>query len=277
MTFNAIPHLEGWLALEKDDYLSASQRYTDALKDDPTNAVASVRLGWALYCQGRYNEALAAYSECNYYHKDSSAALSGMGLVYCALKDYHSAVEKSLEAIAQSPENVYSYLYLSYIYRSNRDYQKSKKALQAALRLEPGNGDVHYELGAVARSNRDYAVARQHYTTALQIKPKSAGFNLGMGIVLLDTKEYLSAREAFLRALEMRPNWPYALLAFAIAETKLRHFESASSALRRIIEISPGMIVAYRKLIRLNFRLLRWREGLAVSHQFIHHFYTTLD
>ena len=73
---------DAWLALEREDFITAARMYAEAAGETPTDPYVNMGLGASLYSLGRFSEALTAYLKSLHYESDNVRILLGISLCY---------------------------------------------------------------------------------------------------------------------------------------------------------------------------------------------------
>jgi tetratricopeptide (TPR) repeat protein len=261
MNSEGIPLLEGWLALEREDYVTAAHEYADAAKSNPSDYRAVTGWGESLYFQGRFSEALLVYQKSLRLNDANPTALLGTVLCHCEVGDYERAIQEAKKAIQQFPDFIDPYICLAYSYKKSMNIEAALSVLNTVSQSRPKNCNVYIELGKIHSERKEYKVAQENFTRALALSPKSADATLALGDLYLRKKDYRAARETFLKCVSIRPNWPDAHLGLGIAEMHLRKYDQAQTSLSKVLEAKPGMDQASKLLVRVYLYTFCWKKA----------------
>jgi len=111
---------------------------------------AEVRIGREFQEQGRYDEAIAAYTQALARNPTPAEALNGLGVIYAGQGRLDEAIEKFRAAIANAPDAAHLRNNLGYALLLRGD-DGAAAALEEALRLEPGNEKAQQNLKQARR------------------------------------------------------------------------------------------------------------------------------
>jgi TolB-like protein/tRNA A-37 threonylcarbamoyl transferase component Bud32 len=114
------------------DALEAEKAAREAVRLEPSRFIAHYHLGRALYLQGRYDEARAAFEEARELSPNSSTALLGLAQLYLAQGDSERAV--SLMVRASSKTAVY-FFWMGCAYSAHGDRDKALATMKRAFDL----------------------------------------------------------------------------------------------------------------------------------------------
>jgi TolB-like protein/Flp pilus assembly protein TadD len=119
---------------EHPDALEAEKAAREAIRLDPTRVLANYHLGRALYLQGRYQEARAAFEKVKELSPTSSLPLLGFGQLYLAQGDSERAV-RLLEEASWNTKVAVDFFWLASAYSAHGDRDKALATMERALNL----------------------------------------------------------------------------------------------------------------------------------------------
>ena len=158
---------------------NAIAEYKEALKINPNNVQAHLKMGFLLYnVKGKPEEGMAHLTRVLELDPDNAFAHHDLGMALLPQKKFDQAVKHFSQALQRMPEGVdkqynavamHHNLGLALFYC--RKFKESTVHLSQAVRLAPDKGKIHYDLAAalVAVGNSDDALS--HYSKALSLKP----------------------------------------------------------------------------------------------------------
>jgi len=200
LTFKAIEN-------EKEEYHKLEINLRDPLIHDQDNASVHYLTGWALWKQGKLDDAIREYREAlrlrpNFpgAHVEIGIALKGKGDSDGELAEYRAAVrldpdnadahrfiamslfERNADldtAIAESritvrldPTDAYVHALLARMLEKKGDKGGAIAEYRESLRVEPQNALTHYHLSKLLESNRDIEGAMQECELAHSLEPE---------------------------------------------------------------------------------------------------------
>lgn len=109
--------------------------------------------------QGKYQDAVSAYSKAIELSPGNVIYFSNRAAAYTHLKDYTNAILDSEHAIALNPSYAKAYSRLGIAYFYEKTYDKSETALQKACELDPDNATYKEDLNRVKQEKATAAEA----------------------------------------------------------------------------------------------------------------------
>ena len=180
--------------------------YRDAIRLDPGNAEAHVKLGNFLTDRGRYQEAETAFTEALRLDPGNAMAHSSLGYALIELERYPEAEDAVRKAIRLDPGNALAHVNLGYALAELERYPESEIAVREAIRLDPGNVTAHINLSDILIRTDRHQEAEDLLREAIRLDPNDAMAHNNLGVVQRDTKRYAEAEAAFEAALRIDPD-----------------------------------------------------------------------
>jgi tetratricopeptide (TPR) repeat protein len=197
-----------------DNYYAAIEDYRETIRSKQDTADAYIGLGFALFDQGKLQEALGAFEEAKRRREDS---------------DSHSGIAMVLEAAGRRPAAI-------------SEYRK-------ALKVNPWDSDARRRLGDALEGQGDWDDARRERVDAwaeirlaVQRRPKDADAHRILGNILDGRGAYDEAVAEYNVALDLRRNDPNPYTIFDRAGTLDTRGEQsrAIEEYRRGINLAPN-------------------------------------
>ncbi len=143
-----------------------------AVKANPKDPNNYVKLGWAFFQKGDYNNAMSQYKKAINLDNRFYPAYLNLGLTYMQVKKYDRAVDNFGTALAINPKSAEALLNLGMAYNQTGKYEQAIKELEKAYRMERGNAMVIYQIGVAYErlGKKDQAIYQ--YESALSFDPK---------------------------------------------------------------------------------------------------------
>ncbi|WP_404787689.1 tetratricopeptide repeat protein [Altericista sp. CCNU0014] len=98
---------------------------------------AYVRQGDRAFAEGKYSEAIAAYTKALELFDTNEYAYYNRGNAYRKLKDYPKAIADLTKAIQLDPQNTFSYLYRGMAYQADNQVEKAIADYTALIKIDP--------------------------------------------------------------------------------------------------------------------------------------------
>jgi tetratricopeptide (TPR) repeat protein len=144
--------------------------------DVPVDAAQARRQGIALYEQGRYAEAKAAYERALAVEDDAATHID-LGNALKKLDRADDAESQYRLALAKDPRNATGWFDLGNLLRDQRhDVRGAVEAFRHATELDPQMAVASFSLGAALIDLRDYEAAIAALETALQTAPENVSW-----------------------------------------------------------------------------------------------------
>jgi tetratricopeptide (TPR) repeat protein len=218
-------------ALDKNDYATAIQIYSDAAAKYPTNATIHFQLGYAYTAQNDSENAAIHYRRATELDPQMAPAFVNLGL---ALIDKHPA-----EAIAPL-----------------------RKAIELHRLPVP-----YYLLGVALEKNGNISGAIEEFRNALDVDSDNAEIHLALARALLQTQHYVEAEKEFRTAIALRPDEGLAHYGHAECLLEQKKNEAAAAELATYLQSSPKDATAHIKRASILTDLGKNEEALAELDQ----------
>jgi len=159
---------------------NAIQEYRNALRLNPNNFEAHLKLGFLFYnVKGMYNEGMAHLLKAAELNPDDPRVHHDLGMALLHQQKIEQAIKHLSEALRRMPQgfdeqynplNMRLSLGRAFLYAGN-----SKEAavhLAEAVRLDPNNADAHYGLAMALADQGVVDQTVKHYSIAVKLKPQ---------------------------------------------------------------------------------------------------------
>jgi tetratricopeptide (TPR) repeat protein len=158
---------------------NAIAEYIEALKINPNNVQAHLKIGFLLYNVKREDkEGMEHLTRALELDPDNAFVHHDLGMALLHQKKFDQAVNHLLEALRRMPQGVdkqynavdmHHNLGLALFYC--RKFKESTVHLSKAVRLDPGNGKIHYDLAVSLAAEGKNEDALSYYSKALSLRP----------------------------------------------------------------------------------------------------------
>jgi tetratricopeptide (TPR) repeat protein len=152
---------------------AAAKQFQNILEHFPYYYQARIGLAFALYEQGKLDEAVAVLQECLKIFP-SYNVYSSLGKVLYAKKDYKGAVKYFSKSLAYHPEpHLETHLHYARALYNYGDYKKAKQVLRNAIATFPKDQTVpyYYTLGIILEREGKTDEAISNLRTAIEVHP----------------------------------------------------------------------------------------------------------
>lgn len=203
-------HLSGWIALEQDDLRAAEDVARRALENDPADIEASQLLGYSLFCQDRFRDAIAPLRAVF-----ERARVKGVGhrLGYChlALGDFAGAESVLQRDVHDHPDQVNAFNALGIALVNQQRREDALAIFLKAAELDSQSVEAHNNIGNVLTELYRHEEAIPHFRSVIAMDPGLAEAHHNLGLALYKLRRYDEASASFERALGISPRMTYTL------------------------------------------------------------------
>jgi tetratricopeptide (TPR) repeat protein len=157
---------------------NAIAEYKEALKINPNNVEAHLKMGFLLYNVKQSEEGMAHLEKAIQLDPDNALVHHDLGMALLHQRKYDQAINHLSEALRRMPEGIdqqynavdmHYNLGLALFY--SRNFSQSTVHLSEAVRLSPAEGKLHYDLAVALAAEGKTDDALRHYSKALSINP----------------------------------------------------------------------------------------------------------
>ena len=195
-------------------YVNVETFWRTSIARNPNSAMSYGNLGYVLFNQGRFNEAVQTYEHSIQLEPDDAEVHKNLGLVL----NTDGRLEKAVEH------------------------------LERAVQLNPGDAETHNNLGNTLANLGRLDAAIAHYQQALQITPDDAEIHNNLGVALCDQGKRDEGIAQYQRALQLRPDYAEAHNNFGVALCRQEKFEAAIPHFQRALQLKPDYADAHNNL-----------------------------
>jgi tetratricopeptide (TPR) repeat protein len=264
---DAYSFLRAGMANERTgNYPGAVRIYERGLKVAPDNVELLNSLGFALFQQGKSEEAIVALEKALAVDPKHWKAHNNMALAAIDLGELELAEAHYRESLAIEPQPAI-YNDLGYVLESEGLPHEAAEMYRKSLELDPESATAQYNLAASLAKSGEFAEAEPHFRAALAKNPNTQAYT-GLGVVLLRQDRVNEAIASLREAIKADPTNAAAydpLAAILVQQGKL---EDAASLYRTLIRNRPSP-AAHRELAEILRRLGHTREAQSeLEHAF---------
>ena len=219
-------------ALRQKDYVLAESEYHFAA------ARALSALGNLASAEGRWDEALTAYSEASQNLSDPTEPLLGVATVYLQ-QEKPTQAETLLHELSASSKNPRILQLLAVSYAAQGRFNEALQQISEASKSAPSDPELAYIAGVIAVQAGNIEKASQAFANLLRLRPGAATHVL-IGRTWRDYDRVAESEHELQEALRIDPRVPRA--NYYLGTILIRRpggINDAISAFRRELEISP--------------------------------------
>jgi tetratricopeptide (TPR) repeat protein len=158
---------------------NAIAEYREALRLNPNNVQAHLKMGFLLYnVKKKSKEGMAHLEKAIRLDPDDAFAHHDLGMALLHQRKFDQAIRHLSEALRRMPQGVdkqynavdmHHNLGLALFY--NGKFKDSTAHLSEAVRLAPENGKLHYDLALALAAEGNSVDALSHYSKAISLQP----------------------------------------------------------------------------------------------------------
>ncbi len=213
----SLPYLQGRGYLQysenPENLDMAVARFTQALSDDPLNALVYAGLGdvyWRKY-QATGNRRWAQFAEenCNraiQLDEQLVPAHLSLGVIYAGNNRYPNAIGEFQKVLKFDSLNVEAYRGLADAYQALRDSSRAESTYQRAIKVRPNYPVGYNDLGVFYYRRGEFEKSAAQSDQVVKLSPENYKAYNGLGAVYILLGRPSEAKEKFLRSVEIEPN-----------------------------------------------------------------------
>jgi Flp pilus assembly protein TadD len=202
--------------------------WTHTLECNGDNAVSHNQLGYALFQEGRTEEAIAHYHEALRINPAYVPARSNLGIALFQQGQISEAIAQFHEALRIEPAYAEAHYNLGNVLLREKQIPEAIVQYREAVRFDPINADAHNNLGNALLQQGQTQEAIAQYREGLQINPGKAEARYNLSNALFQEGRTEEAIVHAQKALELQPANPsiqiyLAWMLAAAPQTSLRN------------------------------------------------------
>ena len=215
-------------------YIDIETLWRDTIAKNPDAWLAHNNLGFALYKQGKLDEAISHFSEALRIKPDYAESLNNLGGLLASQGKLNQAIAHYSQALRIKPDYAEAHNNLGVALASKGKLDEAIVHYSKALRFRPNSAQAHKNFGVALFSKGNTDEAIYHYSLALRIKPDHANAHVQLALALIRKGKTEEAIQHYRTALRFRPDWPEVLnnLAWLFATHKNPRFRDGAQALQ---------------------------------------------
>jgi tetratricopeptide (TPR) repeat protein len=259
---------EGRLVRRTGDRTGSLQVFRQAVKVDPTNAVAVIECGYDHLDLVQIPEAREAFEQGLALEVDNRSALFGLGHTFRHLRDLDQAERCFRRILELEPDHVGAHMGLGHTLRSLDRREEALDCFQSAAKSNPTNAAALVEASHLLRdlgrsdeaisvlreivarepSNSDYLLtlarllkqtgrpeqARETFEKLINEDCGNVSLRVEFGYTLLEVGELDEAQKLLAEVLREAPENPNALNALAWVHRKAKNLDLAADCFRKL-------------------------------------------
>lgn len=162
------------------DYAGSLDKVERLVRAGEDDYVVHLRRGWLLYLNGRYADAVLAYTEATARQPGSAEAYSGLALPLMALRRWSEAESACRKVLQLAPGNYLGMSRLAYVLYSSGRYGDAEAQYAAIVRLFPSDVEMRTGLGWALLKQGKSSDARRAFGEVLRTAPNHVSAGEGL-------------------------------------------------------------------------------------------------
>jgi tetratricopeptide (TPR) repeat protein len=206
----------------------------------PDPAEPHLRRGLTLRCQGKLDDAAAAFRQALHLRPDCAAAHAHLGLTLKMQRQVDEAVWHCREAVRLDPDLAEAHQALGQALGAQGKLAEAVAAFHQVLRVRPDFAEAFLGLGTALREQGHLERAILYLREALRLMPDLAEAHCQLGLALADQGDLELAAAAYREALRLRPDSVAALSHLGILLEELGRAEEGRTLLEQALRLDPA-------------------------------------
>ena len=193
------------------DWSSNATLWAATLRVRPDYGRVYSNLGFSLYQEKKYNEALDLFKKAVKLEPDLPLIYHDLGNVYDELGQYDLAIENFQKALAireghQGYNFAETYNNLAIVYQKINDFDQAAANYQKAVEFDPNYFRAYSNLGVLSLLDKDYTGAENYFNQALSLNENFAPAQHGLAVSLVNLGQIDAAIPHYLKSIQLDPN-----------------------------------------------------------------------
>jgi tetratricopeptide (TPR) repeat protein len=221
----------------------AVSHYGAALHFNPYQASTYNNLGVAMEAKGNFDEAINYYHQAIRFKPNYAEAYYNLGHLQQARGKLDEAIESYSQAINIKPDYPEAHNNLAVVFQSQRKFDEAIVHFREALKYKSDSADIYYNIGITFAMKENFDEAINYYNQTLRIKPDDADVHYKLGVAFEGQGKFGEAIKCFHKAINIDPNWSLPLNAMAQIlamhpDPNIRDANEASALAERAAELT---------------------------------------
>ena len=204
----------------------------------------------SLFKEGKYKEAIDAFSSVLETEPDNADVYNNMGVAYSCVGDTERAEKAYIRAIELDPELAQAYINLSDLYYKAGDLASAVGTLQRGSYELEDNLAIAHLLARVYIEDQRWDDAIEELERVLDGEPENYDAYYDLGHVYFELGDYESAIDNFENVMAYENNQNNELLYYALAQAyeANNQIDKAISNYLKAIAVNDKFTLAYKKV-----------------------------
>jgi len=193
----------------------AISHYRAALCFNPYQADAYNNLGVAMEAKGNFDEAFYCYNQAIRYKPKYAQAYYNLGHLMQGQGKPDEAIGYYNQAVSIKADYPEAHNNLAVVYQSQHKLDEALAHFREALKYKADNADIYYNIGITFAMKENYDEAIKYYNQTIKIKPDDAEVYQNLGVAFTKQGKFAEAMTYFHKTLNIKPDWSLPLVNMA--------------------------------------------------------------
>jgi tetratricopeptide (TPR) repeat protein len=208
----------------------------------PAQAIEKLNSAFAYYKAGNLNQAIAMCMELNRTNPKYVAPYNLLGVIYCDVRDYFTALDVFTKCLEVNPKNEVTLDYRGNVYVELKQIDLAIADFTKAIKCNPKYAKALFNRGCVYQLDNKMDAAITDYRQALKFQPYFPEAINNLGAALLNYHKFEEALELYSKALSMNSPVPEAFLNNrALVLQQIGRVEEALEDYTKALKIKPDL------------------------------------
>jgi tetratricopeptide (TPR) repeat protein len=220
----------------------------EALRIEPDYTVSHVNLGNALAKKDRFDQAEQHFIHALDIDPRLATAYNGLGELYRLQGKTDLALSNYRKAIQINPHLAETYGNLGILFAQQGNVNEAIDNYRQAIKLGLHKANVYNYLAYALSSQGRITQAAENFAKALKINPDFADAHYGLGTALLELGQYPQAMTHFQEAVRINPNHAMACYSLGLEYVRVNMLDKAAVCFKNATALKPDLSIAHYNL-----------------------------
>lgn len=217
----------------------------------------------ALHQQGKFEQAIALYSDILKIEPRHFDAIHLLGVIADQMKNHQLAADLIDQAITINSSNADAYFNRGNALKELNQLGAAVASYDKAIRLNPRYVNAYNNRGVVLQRMNQFGAAVESYDKAVRIKPDYTEAHFNRGVALQEIMRFDEALASYRRVVALKPDFPTAHYNSGVALHALGRFDEALASYDRAIALNSNYAEALSNRGVTLGKLNRFDEAVA--------------
>ncbi len=256
---------EGDRLADAGDLTGAIRSYSEAIRENPSNAILWGNRGWIYSRNNELHSALTDLSHAISIEPNLIQAYTNRGQVLTLLNRLEEALQDYEQIARIDDHNAWNYYNMGSVLKEMKRYKEALVPFTHAIRLDGNDSDYYIGRGFCYEQLKKPTEALADFTHAVRINPGQAYSYFNRGNILYDLRRYETALRDFETSLSLNPGFFMAHINKAAALEKLERSDEAFEELLEAVRLREDYPFTH---IKLGYHYIRKQDAVRAGYHF---------